>query len=219
MFNLDEYTTVRERIKLFWEKYPDGAISTEILDWSDKRFIVKASLYRLWTDEKPFATGHAHELVGERGVNRDFALENGETSSIGVAMKNADIGTDKNAPSREEMQKVQRLQAKPAAKIQVENPEDPWTIKTIPEVAPASEAFALLQAELGAEEVEQAPDCQHGVMKLLEGISSKTGKPYRGYKCTGKQIAGDGSYAPCETIWYELSPSGKWQPQKPRKNG
>ena len=36
MFNLDEYTTVRERIKLFWEKYPDGSIQTEILDWSDK---------------------------------------------------------------------------------------------------------------------------------------------------------------------------------------
>ena len=214
MFNLEDYTTVRERIKLFWEKYPDGSIQTEILDWSDKRFIVKASLYRLWTDEKPFATGHAHELVGERGVNRDFALENGETSAIGIACKNADIGTEKNAPSREEMEKVQRV-TKKEAKIQMENLSDPWTIKTVETPKPAVDAaLDLLSQELGAEVVEQAPSCRHGFMLLLEGTSSKTGKPYKGYKCKGNITPnGDG---PCDTIWYELAPNGSWRPQKPK---
>jgi hypothetical protein len=212
MFNLEDYTTVKERIKLFWEKYPDGSIQTEILDWSDKRFIVKASLYRLWTDEKPFATGHAHELVGERGVNRDFALENGETSSIGIAMKNANIGTDKNAPSREEMEKVQRVKAD---KIHVENPSDPWTIKTVETPKPAVDAaLDLLTQELGAQVVEEAPSCKHGVMQLLEGTSSKTGKPYKGYKCKANiQPNGAGL---CDTIWYELAPNGSWRPQKPK---
>lgn len=214
MFNLDDYTTVRERIKMFREMYPDGAIITEILDWSDTRFIVKASLYRLWTDEKPFSTGHAKEEVAERGVNRDFALENCETSAVGVACKNADIGTDKNAPSREEMEKVQRL-SKKEAKIQVENPSDPWTIKTVETPKPAVDAaLDLLSQELGAQVVEEAPSCRHGVMQLLEGTSSKTGKPYKGYKCKANiQPNGAGL---CDTIWYELSASGGWRPQKPK---
>lgn len=218
MFNLDDYTTVKERIKLFWAKFPDGSIQTEILEWSDKRFIVKASLYRLWTDEKPFATGHAKEDVSERGVNRDFALENGETSAIGIAMKNADIGTDKNAPSREEMEKVQRV-SKKEAKIALENPSDPWTIKTVEPAKPAMDAaLDLLNQQLGAEVVEAEPECRHGKMKLLEGTSTKTGKPYKGYKCTANiQPNGAGL---CDTIWYELAPNGSWRPQKPKgQNG
>jgi hypothetical protein len=34
MFNLEEYTTVAERIKLFWAKYPDGQITTSIVEAS-----------------------------------------------------------------------------------------------------------------------------------------------------------------------------------------
>ena len=60
MFNLDEYTTVRERVIEFWKRYPNGRIEAEILDWSDKRFIVAARLYREASDEKPFSTGFAH---------------------------------------------------------------------------------------------------------------------------------------------------------------
>ena len=70
MFNLDEYTTVRERVIEFWKRYPNGRIETEILEWSDKRFIVAARLYRETSDEKPFSTGFAHEVVTDRRSSR-----------------------------------------------------------------------------------------------------------------------------------------------------
>jgi hypothetical protein len=92
MFNLEEYTTVRERVIEFWKRNPNGRIETEILEWSDKRFIVAARLYRNVEDTKPFSTGLAHEAITDRGVNKDFALENGATSAIGIACANANIG-------------------------------------------------------------------------------------------------------------------------------
>jgi len=215
MFNLDEYTTVKERIKLFWEKYQDGAIVTEILDWSDTRFIVKTSLYRLWTDEKPFSTGHAKEEVSERGVNRDFALENCETSSVGVAMKNANIGTDKHGPSREEMIKVTKSKmATPKEYIPVEKEDDPWTIKAVEMPATSAEAVAIVKDIIGGTTDKDIPRCEHGEMVWKTG-QTKQGKAWGHFKCVG---AATGAMLRCDkandVIWYEISPEGNWRPQK-----
>ncbi len=217
MFNLDEYTTVKERIKLFWEKYPDGAIFTEILDWSDTRFITKTSLYRLWTDERPFATGHAKEEVAERGVNRDFALENCETSSVGVAMKNANIGTDKHGPSREEMIKVTKLQmSKPKEYVPVEKEDDPWTIKHVPAPTTSAEAVAVVKDIIGGTTDKDVPRCVHGAMHWAHGMT-KANKPWGHFKC---MAAATGEINRCpkgeDVIWYEISPEGNWRPQKAR---
>jgi hypothetical protein len=217
MFNLDEYTTVKERIKLFWEKYPDGAIVTEILDWSDTRFITKTSLYRLWTDERPFATGHAKEEVAERGVNRDFALENCETSSVGVAMKNANIGTDKHGPSREEMIKVTKLQmSKPKEYVPVEKEDDPWTIKHVPAPTTSAEAVAVVKDIIGGTTDKDVPRCPHGAMHWAHGMT-KANKPWGHFKCIA---AATGEMNRCpkgeDVIWYEISPEGNWRPQKAR---
>jgi len=217
MFNLDEYTTVKERIKLFWEKYPDGAIVTEILDWSDTRFITKTSLYRLWNDERPFATGHAKEEVAERGVNRDFALENCETSSVGVAMKNANIGTDKHGPSREEMIKVTKLQmSKPKEYVPVEKEDDPWTIKHVPAPTTSAEAVAVVKDIIGGTTDKDVPRCPHGAMHWAHGMT-KANKPWGHFKC---MAAATGEINRCpkgeDVIWYEISPEGNWRPQKAR---
>jgi hypothetical protein len=217
MFNLDEYTTVKERIKLFWEKYPDGAIVTEILDWSDTRFITKTCLYRLWTDERPFATGHAKEEVAERGVNRDFALENCETSSVGVAMKNANIGTDKHGPSREEMIKVTKLQmSKPKEYVPVEKEDDPWTIKNVPAPTTSAEAVAVVKEIIGGTTDKDVPRCPHGAMHWAHGMT-KANKPWGHFKC---MAAATGEMNRCpkgeDVIWYEISPDGNWRPQKVR---
>jgi len=217
MFNLEEYTTVRERIKLFWEKYPDGAIDTECLDWSNTHYIFRTRLYRLWTDERPFSTGHAKEEVAERGVNRDFALENCETSSVGVAMKNANIGTDKHAPSREEMIKVAKLQmAKSKDSIAVEKEDDPWTIKTVAMPITSEEAVNTIKEIIGGTTDKDAPRCRHGEMYWKHG-TTKNGKPWGHFKCSA---AANGEIDRCDkgddVLWYEISPSGQWQPQKVR---
>lgn len=171
MFNLDEYTTVAERIKLFWGLYPDGKIITSIVEATATRFIVKTELWRTEADPSPFVTGHANEVISERGVNRDFALENAETSSIGVACKNAGIGTEKHAISREEASKVKRVSAAEPV------PNDVWTI---------SDAIGTVASTLGAVEQEAKPSCKHGERQFLTGVSPKTNKPYKGYMCPEK---------------------------------
>ena len=218
MFNLDEYTTVRERIIEFWKRYPNGRIETEILEWSDKRFIVAARLYRDVEDTKPFSTGLAHEVITDKGVNKDFALENGATSSIGIACSNANIGIDKHKPSREEMQKVIATKvAKPAVQDLVPSQEqDYWTtpvneyIKVVDAPMTFDKALDLLQDTLGTPQAQEAPQCKHGHMKWREG--EKNGRAWGGYQCT--IINNQGGEPKCDAIWYNIGSDGKWHPQK-----
>jgi hypothetical protein len=221
MFNLEEYTTVRERINEFWKKYPNGRISTEILEWSDKRFIVGAALYREITDSVPFATGFACEVVSDRGVNKDFALENGNSSAIGIACGVAGIGVDKHKPSREEMQKVVAKKAeKPAIQDVKADDQDYWTTpvneynKVVDAPVTLEKAMETITQVIGTREASEVPSCKHGSMVWKTGHSVKTGKDWASYQCTALGHAGfEGK---CPTIWYEVNSAGKWQPQKAR---
>ena len=217
MFNLDEYTTVRERIIEFWKRYPNGRIQTEILEWSDKRFIVSAAIYREVTDQYPFATGLANEVISDRGVNKDFALENGATSAIGIACGNANIGVEKHKSSREEMRKVVNAN-KPKEPV-TEGHVDYWTtpfgeqeesIKKVPAPITLDAAVNIVADILGTEKV--LPSCKHGHMKLNNGV--KNGRAWGGYFCSHMGVGG--SEPKCPTIWAELTPSGTWEPKKAR---
>ena len=221
MFNLDEYTTVRERVIEFWKRYPNGRIEAEILDWSDKRFIVAARLYRETTDEKPFSTGFANEVITDRGVNKDFALENGLTSAIGVACGHANIGIDKHKPSREEMNKVvsKKAEKPPAAEVKPED-QDYWTtpvneyMKVVDAPVTLEKAMENVAAIIGTSEAAEVPQCKHGSMVWKTGHSAKTGKDWASYQCTA--LGHSGFEGKCPTIWYEINSAGKWQPQKAR---
>ena len=193
-FNMQDYTTVAERIKIFWELHPEGAISTDLIDHSNQRFIVKARLFRNSADILPFATGYAHEIVAERGVNRDFALENCETSAVGIACKNAGIGTDKHSISREEAEKVERVNAAPPVSA-----ENDW------------EGFvAGPQLPLATSSNPDIETCEHGMMILKEGKSKTTGLAYYGYTCPAPVV-----HLQCPPRWYKLGADGRWMP----KNG
>jgi hypothetical protein len=113
-FNLEDYETVEERIKRFYEANEDGRITTENLTTDTDRatgtWIVKASVYLTAGDQAnnlPKATGLAFEVDGGQGANQTAALENGETSAIGRALANSGLSGNKRA-SREEMAKVER---------------------------------------------------------------------------------------------------------------
>lgn len=108
-FNLNEYETVDTRIHDWYEKYPNARIETELIAYSETQFIFKAAVYRDANDEKPAATGYAEEKVGTSPVSKNFACEVGETSSIGRALANAGMSTKGKRPSREEMEKVERV--------------------------------------------------------------------------------------------------------------
>jgi hypothetical protein len=217
MFNLDEYTTVRERVIEFWKRYPNGRIETEILDWSDKRFIVGARLYREATDDKPFSTGFAHEVITDRGVNKDFALENGVTSAIGVACGHANIGIDKHKPSQEEMKKVVATKVvKPPVQDVKADDQDYWTTPVgeyrgvVDAPVTLEKAMENVAAIMGTGEALEAPSCEHGHMQWREG--EKNGKAWGGYFCN----TAISSAHRCPTKWYNLGSDGKFQPQKAR---
>ena len=202
-FNLDDYTTVQERSNIFWERYKNGAIRTKIIAESDTRIVVVCELFRDSADEKPFATGHAKEVISDRGVNRDFALENCETSARGVAFKTANIGTEKNGPSREEMVRVVKTQTNyspPGSKARAvedllrtsfaEDKKEP----TVWSVGDAVEAIPL---------PPKTQECKHGQMILKEG-TAKTGRPFFGYVCSAPKDQ------QCDARWHKLTAAGSW---------
>lgn len=115
-FNLADYETVEDRIKRFYENYPDGRIITEdytsVNDRASLMWRVKATIFLTVGDqaaELPKATGHAFEIDGVGMANKTAALENAETSAIGRALANMNLSGNKRT-SREEMAKVQRGQ-------------------------------------------------------------------------------------------------------------
>ena len=109
-FNLENYETVEDRLKLFWKDNPDGRIETDIVHITTDGTCVtiKAELYKDLTDARPVTTGTAQETKGQGGfANADAWMENCETSAIGRALANWKYqGSNKPRPSREEMNKV-----------------------------------------------------------------------------------------------------------------
>jgi hypothetical protein len=111
-FNLENYETVEERLKVFWKENPNANINTEVVHITDDGTCVtiKATIYIFQQDESIVAvsTGIAQETKGQGGfANKDAWVENCETSAIGRALANWKYqGSNKARPSREEMSKV-----------------------------------------------------------------------------------------------------------------
>ena len=219
MFNLEDYETVEERLIKFWKEHPDGRISTEIIEHTLQRFIVKASIYRTEVDAHPWTTGFAEETVSTRGVNSTSALENCETSAIGRALANANYASKGKRPSRQEMAKVNQAQPKPFAeklsdKIIMPVEDDPWTVKAVAPTPTAAEAVSLVQDVLGGSKIDDdIPTCQHGVMAFSEGVSKKNNKPWAQFRC---QNHVGGFLEKCEPVWLEINKDGKWVKQRVR---
>jgi hypothetical protein len=211
-FDLSEYTTVQERSNIFWERYPNGAVRTKIVQESDTRVIVVCELFRDNADEKPFATGEAKEVISDRGVNRDFALENCATSARGVAFKVANIGTEKNGPSREEMARVNEKQftpkygrpgSKSSAMEMALHIVDTQSKDTGNEPVPVEWSIGESVSQIG-EVVSVGFICRHGDMVKKEGISKSNQKPYAGYVCTAPKLE------QCPPKWGVLTSAGSW---------
>ena len=112
-FDLSQYETVDERLHKFKELYPNSRVFTELVSFTNEQYIVKAYIFKDADDVHPLATGYAEERVGSSPVNRNSALENCETSSLGRALANAAISAKGNRPSATEMGKAERQEASP----------------------------------------------------------------------------------------------------------
>ena len=109
-FNLNDYATVAERITAFWAKHPEGRIHTTLVEYAADHVVMRAEIFSDREDARPVATDYAEEIRTERGVNSSSMVENCSTSAIGRALANYGMSLSKARPSREEMQKVQRME-------------------------------------------------------------------------------------------------------------
>jgi len=217
MFNLDDYETCEVRLDKWWKENPDGRVATELISFQNGQYIVQAYLYRTFADSVAYSTGLAEEKISDRGVNSTSALENCETSAIARALANANYAAKGKRASRSEMSKVARQQmAEPKQYVPVEKEDDPWTIKTVARPATSAEAVELVKDIIGGTTDKDAPRCRHGEMYWKHG-TTKAGKPWGHFKCSA---AANGEIDRCDkgddVLWYEISPSGNWQPQKVR---
>ena len=95
------YVEVKERIKFFREHYKGWSLTSEILQITQDRCIIKASV--IDSKNTLIATGIACEIEGTNNINKKSFIENCETSAWGRALGNLGIGLDTSIASFEEV--------------------------------------------------------------------------------------------------------------------
>lgn len=107
-FDLGDYVEVKDRIKLFYERHPDGRLVTTSVTVSDQpdgkpRVTVEAAAYRTPDDPLPARGNSWMELPGTTSYTRGSELENTETSAWGRAIGALGIGIDRSIASAQEV--------------------------------------------------------------------------------------------------------------------
>jgi hypothetical protein len=188
---LEGYESVAERLEKFWNLYPAGRVSVEIVYQDGQRYIVKSDLYRDINDLIPFATDYAEEI---RTSSNKFPLENASTSAIGRSMHSGGLSKFSEGiarPSFEEMRRV-NLSVVPPTEPEA---RDPWSF--------GSAVDSTVNAIVAGEAPQIAPSCSHGSRLWKEGESAR-GK-YAGWVCSEKNKANQ-----CKAQWLTLSADGRW---------
>jgi len=107
-FDLSQYETVEDRLIRFWADHPDGRIVTTMMNYDGDSCVFRTDIFYDHYSDLATASGYAHEVKSERGVNSTSFVENAETSSIGRGLANCGYSTHGKRPSRTEMEKVAR---------------------------------------------------------------------------------------------------------------
>ena len=97
-----DYIEVNERVKEFHKLYPNGSITTELIEMTD-RFITKTTAIPDVENKDRVFTGIAYEKEDSTFINKTSALENSETSSVGRCLGFLNIGIDTSIASYNEV--------------------------------------------------------------------------------------------------------------------
>lgn len=104
---MDDYIDVAERLRMFKEKYPNGSLqqeSIQFIDFAGKSWVVyTAAAYRSPDDTRP-GHGTAWEPVpGTSNFKRDSEVMNAETSAWGRAILAILVADTKRIASKDEV--------------------------------------------------------------------------------------------------------------------
>ena len=160
-----DYAEVNQRVLAFWELFPDGAITSEMLSDDGERCEFVARVYRDGLEQvadTPAATGHAFEVRADRHsmVNQTSYVENCETSAIGRALGMLGIGATVAIASAEEVENAIAQQAAPRAA------QRPRKAQAAPKDADAGKTSQT--APQGATDGKRQPGKWDGVRYWLE---------------------------------------------------
>ena len=97
-----DYAEVPQRIKAFRMCYPNGSITTDILEMVDGIVTMKATVCN--EEGKVIGTGLAQEKESSSYINKTSYIENCETSAVGRALGMCGFGIDTSIASAEEVQ-------------------------------------------------------------------------------------------------------------------
>ena len=167
-FDLSSYVEVADRIREWYERFPEGRITTTVEEWVDDRVMVRAEAYRgLRRPElefdPPAGTGHSYLAIpGKTPYTAGAELENAETSAVGRALVMAGLSS-KTVASADEV----RAKHKPKAKAA---PKD-WGAQS--QQAPHNEGVAV---EVEGKDARAEKSEPVGGGKLGEGASPPAGE-------------------------------------------
>jgi hypothetical protein len=124
-FDLSQYELVEDRIRAFWEMFPNGRLLTDVAkvirEDGRTEWQCKSALFIDKDDPRPTTTGFAMEIEGSTPVNKYSAAENCETSSLGRCLANFLFAAKGKRASESEMKKVKRMtEEETAPKVPVE---------------------------------------------------------------------------------------------------
>jgi hypothetical protein len=174
-FNPDQYATVSERIELFYARYPEGRINTDLVGRADGEITFKAHIYRSGAETLAAATGWASEREGDGDINTVACLENTETSAVGRALANLGFTASSKRPSREEMEKAARVRS--SLSIQRRTIKDSVTLHSQADAADdvlqllsaaVRKGFSVRRAEILRNQVNRYPGLPPSRVRKIE---------------------------------------------------
>jgi hypothetical protein len=103
-----QYVEVNERIKYFRENYKGWSLTSEFIELTEKRCVMKGIVSN--EEGRVIATGTAYEMLGSSFINKTSFIENCETSAWGRALGNLGIGLDTSIASADEVLNAKKQQ-------------------------------------------------------------------------------------------------------------
>ncbi len=212
-FNLNDYEDVAARIRRVHDNFPMCRFNIREMkvDHEKGYCYVITEIYRDANDINAAVSDAAYEFRSDRGVNKDFWVENCVTSSYGRSAGLL-LGSEKRS-TKQDMEKVARIENDLAserianAPLAINNTWDEFVGKEpTPEPVSLEEAAQLVQQTFG--EAEPIPTCSHGPRTIKSGVSA-AGKAWQGAMC---EVRGASKGDRCPAIWYVMSKTtGKWR--------